>query len=514
MPNIEKAISYDDVPYPSFTFPQTHPDRLATMARLFGLKAADPKACRMLELGCGDGTNLLSFAYTMPDSKFVGLDLSKTHIDAAKAAAKDIGVSNVSFFQMDLMEFDTRREGEFDFMIAHGLLSWVPDFVREKVFEIFRDCLTHNGVGYLSYNALPGCKTRQIAWDLMRFHAAAVDDPNQKVEQGLAAIDFVANATDDEYGYQSLLRLEHKQIAARSLPNVIHDDFGEINQPFYFHEVASMLDNFGLQYLCEAEPTSMNEGPIPPETLRGLPSVVDDIVRREQYLDFIKCRRFRNTLFCRSEVRLDRLIGLKVLENFLIAAKLETGSPNAAMHDDSPVTFSAANGSSVSISHPLTKVSLAHVNSIWSQAVGFSELITTAGKLLGESGVTVADKQRTASLLLQIFFAGFVDFHLWQPEYFREVSEMPAASAFAQWQIRHESDSVTTMWGLNIDASDAFMTELLLMLDGNRNRAKLVKEIKTRIEVPEEQRASFHEALPDLIDAKLGEFAKLGLLIS
>lgn len=514
MPDIEKSSSYDEVPYPSFTFPQTHPNRLAAMARLFGLRTADPEKCRVLELGCGDGTNLLSFAYVLPHSEFVGIDLSATHIDAAKAALCELGLLNALFHQMDLMEFDSAQNGEFDFIIAHGLVSWVPDFVRERVFAIFRDCLTPNGVGYVSYNAFPGCRTRQVAWDLMKFHAGAVKDPKHKVEQGLAALDFVANATDDEYGYRSLLKLERDQIAGRSLPNVIHDDFGEVNQPFYFHEVASMLDRAGLQYVCEAEPTSMNDGPIPAEVLSSLPSAVDDIVRREQYLDFIKFRRFRSNLFCRNDIELDRKIDPLVFEDLMISGRVTSDSSDAAIKDGSIVRFVAPNGTSVSISHPLTKVMVAYLGSVWSQAVGFKDLVMIAGSALGESEVADADRKMAATFLLQMLFAGFIEIHVFRPNLTSEVSDMPAASVFARWQAKKGCGSVTTLWGLNVDTSDVFMTVLLELLDGTRNHAMLVDAVKSSIEVPEEQREGFYRQLPTMVIAKVEELARFGFLVS
>jgi tRNA G46 methylase TrmB len=73
------------VPYPGHRFAQTDPDRLATVATLFGLQPAAPAACRLLELGCGDGGNLVPMAYALPESAFTGIDLSATAIERAEA---------------------------------------------------------------------------------------------------------------------------------------------------------------------------------------------------------------------------------------------------------------------------------------------------------------------------------------------------------------------------------------------------------------------------------------------
>ena len=77
---MEDAFSYEVMPYPSKFFLQTHPDRLATLATLFGMKSAPPERCRVLELGCGNGSNLVSHAFNLPEARFVGVDLAENHI--------------------------------------------------------------------------------------------------------------------------------------------------------------------------------------------------------------------------------------------------------------------------------------------------------------------------------------------------------------------------------------------------------------------------------------------------
>jgi cyclopropane fatty-acyl-phospholipid synthase-like methyltransferase len=67
---------YDVVRYPGHAFPQTHPDRLAALAVLFGLDAPPPAGCRLLEIGCGDGGNLLPMAVGLPHATVVGFDTS------------------------------------------------------------------------------------------------------------------------------------------------------------------------------------------------------------------------------------------------------------------------------------------------------------------------------------------------------------------------------------------------------------------------------------------------------
>src|SRR5690606_35431991 len=130
--------TYDETPYPSSAFPQTHPDKLCAMARLFGLEAQDPTTARVLELGCADGANLLPMAQHAPGARFLGLDASIKQVEGARAAITAAGLANVEVRHQDILEFPA-DEGKFDYIIVHGIFSWVPDPVRDKILAICRD---------------------------------------------------------------------------------------------------------------------------------------------------------------------------------------------------------------------------------------------------------------------------------------------------------------------------------------------------------------------------------------
>jgi tRNA G46 methylase TrmB len=116
--------SYDAIPYQSAAFSQTHPDRLATLARMFGLSPPDVTACRVLELGCAGGGNLIPMAANLPDSEFVGIDLSQRQVDEAHDAVGALGLRNIRIEQASILEVD-EGWGQFDYLLCHGVFSWV-----------------------------------------------------------------------------------------------------------------------------------------------------------------------------------------------------------------------------------------------------------------------------------------------------------------------------------------------------------------------------------------------------
>ena len=171
---------YDAVAYPGHAFAQTHPARLATIAHFHGLKAASPQRMRVLELGCGRGGNLLPMAAQYPQSDFVGLDLSGSAIAKATIAQQELGLRNIAFHHRDILAVGDEL-GTFDYILVHGVYSWVPDIVREAILAIFGRLLTPHGIAYVSYNALPGCRLRDLARDVMLYATRDVHEPEERV---------------------------------------------------------------------------------------------------------------------------------------------------------------------------------------------------------------------------------------------------------------------------------------------------------------------------------------------
>jgi cyclopropane fatty-acyl-phospholipid synthase-like methyltransferase len=143
----------DTVPYPTGSYSQTHPDRLATVATLLGLRPAPPGRCRVLEIGCGNGGNLIPMAYAMPESTFTGIDLAATPIAQGKALVEQVGLKNITLLQQDLTTYAPEREA-FDYVIAHGVYAWVAPPVQDRLLAVCRAALAPQGVAFVSYNAL------------------------------------------------------------------------------------------------------------------------------------------------------------------------------------------------------------------------------------------------------------------------------------------------------------------------------------------------------------------------
>src|SRR5438552_962028 len=111
----EAPFSYDVVSYPGLPQPQAHPSRIAAIARLHAIQSALPSRCKLLEVGCGDGANLLALALAYPEATFIGLDLSQSAINRGEAFRKRLGLSNLTLAAAELTTWQP-PSGDFDYI--------------------------------------------------------------------------------------------------------------------------------------------------------------------------------------------------------------------------------------------------------------------------------------------------------------------------------------------------------------------------------------------------------------
>ncbi len=509
---MKSRFSYDRLPYPSKFFVQAFPDRLATNATLFGMSPADPATSRVLELGCGNGSNLIAQAYLWPDASFVGVDLAQVHIDDANSAAAELGLTNVEFRQMDVADMSAADFGTFDYIVAHGLFSWVPEFVRQRVLEIFAELLNPSGVGYLSYSVLPGAYARKPAQDAMRFVSREVSEPEPKVARALSFLKFLAENTAADSTYRALLEDELVRHRTHLAADIFHDDLSELNAPFYFHEFADHLGQHGLQYLSEAELHAMGGGGLP-QPARDFIASLDSVIEREQYLDHFRGRAFRQTLFCRKDIDLDRQPAPAVVDNFLVLSSLRAESKHPDLASEKIEKFVGTGGVGIEIDRPLVKAMLVRLGDHWPRAISFLELADQGKSLLSGTSIEPREVEIARTVILQIAMQSrMVELHLFQPDRAVEPGERPAINALARLQMR-SAEHVITGLGIDMKIKDAVSRTLLELMDGTRDRRTLAKEMSDFIgSAPDiTDRADLLRSLPSWIDDSIANLGRIGM---
>jgi SAM-dependent methyltransferase len=270
------------------------------------MQPANVENCRVLEIGCASGGNLIPMAELLPESRFLGIDASARQVEMGQKVIEELGFKNVRLQKLDIRDVNLTL-GQFDYIICHGVFSWVPRPVQDKILTICRDHLSPHGVAYVSYNTYPGWHMRGMIRDMMGYHAKRFADPAQRVAQARALLDFMAQAVaGQQTAHSVLLKTEVEALRQASDSYLFHEQLEETNDPLYFHQFVERAAAKGLQYLGEAEISAMWLGNLPApiaNTLRGLST---DIVQMEQFMDFLRNRMFRQTLLCHKNIQVQR----------------------------------------------------------------------------------------------------------------------------------------------------------------------------------------------------------------
>ncbi|MDA0162290.1 methyltransferase regulatory domain-containing protein [Solirubrobacter ginsenosidimutans] len=426
---------YDAVPYVGRPFAQTHPDRLATLAALFGRAPADPAHCRVLELGCGDGGNLVPLAMVLPDSTFLGIDSAP----AAIARGRAFELPNLTLTTASIEAF--RSVGEFDYVIAHGVYSWLDAETRDALLAVIARALAPHGVAYVSYNALPGGRLREALRDILRFHTEALEDPRERVDQARALLRFLLA----EWPEHQELRPQAELLLHRTGASLLHDELAPYNAPVYFHEFAAHAAAHGLQYLAEAD---FFESQTTADELRA----IDDAVRREQYMDFVKGRMFRQTLLCHADAPVDRSPRPEVI------APLAFSTP--AVRDGE--AFTGPTGSTLSTDHPDVIAAFERAAGAWPAAVWVRDCD--------------GDAEVLHAALLRAYAANLVQLHVHPPACATHAGERPRVTPLARHQAER-GEYVTNLRHALVRVEDERGRRLITLLDGTHDRAALVREL-------------------------------------
>jgi methyltransferase-like protein/ubiquinone/menaquinone biosynthesis C-methylase UbiE len=432
--------------------------------------------CRVLEIGCASGGNIVPMAYELPTSRFVGIDLSAQQIASGQGLIKALGLTNIDLRELDLLDLPESL-GTFDYIIAHGVYSWVPGKVQEKLLDACRWHLAPQGVAYVSYNTYPGWHFRGMIRDMMLYHTEQFAEASAQAVQARALLDFLAQSAPQDSAYGIMLRSEVEQLRPQPDAYLLHDHLEKANDPVYFYEFAERAGRTGLKYLAEADFSIMFTGNLPAEVAQTLTRISTDIIRIEQYMDFVRNRQFRQTLLCHKDVVLNRHLEQHSVKQFLIASPAKSASERTGLWSGEPETF-AHNKSGFKTGHPLVRAAFHYLGEIWPRTVSFESLYTIATERCGADRMepqpmSASDRNALARDLLSAYSAELVEFHVYQPAFTTELSETPKASALAREQAKM-GRRVTNLRHEMVDLDD-FSRHALLFMDGHSGQEAIIQ---------------------------------------
>jgi methyltransferase-like protein/2-polyprenyl-3-methyl-5-hydroxy-6-metoxy-1,4-benzoquinol methylase len=491
------SFSYDKIPYTKYIYQQTQPNTLATLATLFGMQPPAVETCRVLELGCATGINLMAMAQAIPQGEFIGVDLSTQQIEEGQCYLAQLALNNVFLKQMNILEID-ERWGKFDYIVAHGVYSWVPIEVRDKILQICQCLMQPNGVAYVSYNTYPGWHVDRMLREMMMYRTKCLTSPHAKLESAKALLQFFQDQLKQKFdSYSLLLRNELHHISQLDENYLVHEYLEDYNEPVFFHEFIEHAQQYFMQYITDTKtPFIAIEPSISPEMQDF------DLIEREQYMDFLRNTPFRETLLCHQEIVLQRQLEPEKISEFYLAAALKPA--NSTLSSTSETAHLAkqvdnnnlekfnnlAGATVVSVSSPFFKVLLLYLGEIWPQSVSFHELIQKVTQSLNmlnqptvQWPVSSDDIRESKEMFLNFYLNKLVELSVYPPQFTLVINDYPVASPIARLQSQ-QGKLVTNLRYEVLELN--LMTRLIIRhLDGSHDRVALAKMLHHHIEMGE-----------------------------
>ena len=431
----------------------------------------------MLELGAGDGAHLIPLALEQPESSFVGIDLAGSAVARGQARVLELGLRNIRLEQGDLSTF--QADGVFDYVIAHGVYSWVPADVQELLLAACKRLLAPQGLAYISYATYPGCHQREMVRNLMLFHTARLPHTSDVVTEGQDFAKFVREHQLSGEAYGSALGQELARMQAHGVGYAFHDDFAEHNSPVYFGELVERVRAHGLDFFAESLFSFFDDARLSTEVLGVVERLSgDDLVTREQYLDFLRGRAFRQSLFCHAGARPSAPWQLEPLAGLSAASALVSTTPELSASVAAPETFVSPSGVQLTAESCLVRAVLRELGQLWPRSLPINELMArglAAQQARGELASS-ADRQVLLRTLLRAAAVKLVELDVAPPLVAPHVSERPLGSPLARLEAK-QGLTVTDLWHRRLKLDDEAARFLLGLLDGTQTQSQLASRM-------------------------------------
>ena len=470
--------SYEAFPYDSTPISGTHPETIAAVATLHGLAVPDVSRSRVLELGCGTGGNTISMACGLPGSTFVGVDLSPRQVAVAVEVADTLGLTNTRFEARSIDDLGDDF-GTFDYIICHGVFSWVPANIRAAILHVCSRNLAPNGIAYVSYNTYPGWHVRGMMRDLMLFHDRPDLPPADRVARGREMAELIARVIPSgDSVYAAIMKEELLALKSAGDSYFLHEELEPVNEPMYFMDFVRAAEGVGLQYVAEAAPFVRSLG-VSREGREALRAHAGDEIQFEQYMDFVCNRTFRKTLLCHAGLPVTAAASPAVIPKLHLRGRCTVdGEAGAGKPPGVEVFRTHREDVAITIDHPLLRAALHVLIDAHPASLSFDELWdrsrVRAEEVAGQE-LAAGAREDLCAAMVQSVQARLVDLHGARVPCASQLSERPVGSPLARLQAR-TGTTVANVAHQSVELSP-FDRLILLHADGSQRRDELVEFI-------------------------------------
>ena len=379
--------SYNAIPYESLPISYTHLPFLAALGRLYGLETATPEKCRVLELGCAEGSNIIPMAWYWPNSHFLGIDISEVQIASGQAHIDALALKNIQLKIEDLTALNSSQYAQFDYILVHGVFSWVTHETQEQILALGQSLLTDNGMMYISYNTYPGWHNQMTLRDAFIMRCEGLTEPQARVKKLSEALTFFKRffaAADNDFSafYTSRLR----DLEAHSSSYIYHEFLEAHNNPLYFKDFIHRAKQHELQYVADAYLPIDNPILLGKERYSYIKDF-DDRIQRLQYTDYMINQRFRRSLICQQHASLRAEFSPQEMTSIAYRGNLlAKRTPSLSNSRNSSFYVVTDPKVFITISHPVTKAAILILAEAYPSSLSYADLLQQSCQQVVNSG--------------------------------------------------------------------------------------------------------------------------------
>lgn len=424
---------YDAVPFVGEAVPHAHAGFLETVARLRGMRPAPAEKARVLELGCGVGSNLLPMAERYPEATFVGVDLSGRQIEMAQSVARECGLVNVEFRQADVMQLGDEL-GQFDYIITHGVYSWVEAPVRDKLLSLARTLLAEQGVAYFGYKTYPAWHQFEMLRAMMLQNSRDVATRQEKLSRSRATLAVLNSLLSADAAKHGTLLAEIARLAQLPDGYLWHEYLEAVNHPVYFQEFHAHAAAHDLQYMGDGAIGVRMFDELAPQIEQPLAASFSNPIQREQYRDIASNRSFRQTLLCRGGQSLSPRITPAAMNGLYLEAAFTPENPQCDLAGSTVEHFVHRAGGRVTTADRGLKAALVELGQAWPGFVLYEELVAAVGRRLSEAGSPLRpqESEQLEATLIDCCERLAIQLHSHAPPFAVDVRDRPQVSRLAR----------------------------------------------------------------------------------
>ena len=486
---VSALTKYDLEAYPYSVRPFSHPARMASLATLYGLQPAPFRNCRVLEIGGGDGINVINMALSAPDSQFVNFDLSSVAIENGRALVRETGLTNLRLEAMDILTAGEEL-GKFDYVIAHGVYAWVPLQVREKLMALIGRILTPCGIALVSYNSAPGCHIRRAIRDMVYRAAAPYQSAVDRTRVARELLSFHSRHWDSTVAAQAVFLGESERILKGRNNVLFHDELSDEWHPQFISDVVAEARRNGLDYLGDSQLELVGNALFPDDFAKEAARFAgDDFAALEQMRDYRDARSFRISLLCRAGQPIDRAFQPDRLSGLFADGLFLPLDPDA--RGGKPFGWQAINGMQICTSDERFNALCERLNQAWPDAVSVED---------------VAPEVDMKEALGKLFSAGGAGLVSAPYGLTTAPGARPMASRVARAQIARGANEVSTLRHTQVRLEDHLSIRFLAALDGTCDRDGLI------VLMQQNEADCDRQVLAEKVDQMIGMLTTHGLM--